>query len=55
MLIFENLFLNLSQLPTAEKGLQQQASHQTIGPSYFVRALATVLLVGKESPYHSHR
>ena len=33
---------NFNQLPAAKKGFKKRASQQTFGPSYFVRALASV-------------
>ena len=39
---FLNPFLNFNQLPAAKKGLKKQASLQTFGPSYFVRALGSL-------------
>ena len=38
--IFACIVLNLHQLPAAKKDMQKQASQQTFGSSYFVRALA---------------
>ena len=35
-------FLDLSQLPAAKKGFKKQASQQTFGPSYFVKASETL-------------
>ena len=32
-------FMNLNQLSAAKRGFKKQASQQSFGPSYFVRAL----------------
>ena len=40
MLAFLFLFFKFNQLRAAKKEFKKQASLQTLGPSYFVRALA---------------
>ena len=39
MLVSNPFFLKFDQLPAPKKGFKKQAALQTLGPSYFLRAL----------------